>query len=72
MPGSATHARRSSRHLRPAFIRHRVVVAAELTQPWSSRQTKGQITRLKLVKRKMFGRGKLDLLEARMTGVTQM
>ena len=45
-------------------------VAAALTQPWSNGQTKGQITRLKLVKRQMDGRGKLDLLEARLIGAS--
>ncbi|MCJ2121597.1 hypothetical protein [Methylobacterium sp. J-077] len=37
-------------------------------QSWSNGQTEGQITRLKLVKRQMFGRAKLDLLEARLIG----
>ncbi len=32
---------------------------------WSNGQTKGQIRKLKLVKRLMCGRGKLDLLQAR-------
>ena len=31
-------------------------------------QTEGQITKLKLVKRQMCGRGKLDLLQARLIG----
>lgn len=53
------------------ITRDRPAVAAALTQPWSNGQTEGQITRLKLVKRQMFGRGKLDLLEARMIGVPQ-
>ena len=30
-------------------------------------QTEGQITKLKLVRRQMYGRGKLDLLCARLT-----
>jgi len=42
-------------------------VAAALTQPWSNGQTEGQITKLKLVRRQMYGRGKLDLLCARLT-----
>lgn len=41
-------------------------VAAAITSPWSNGQTEGHITRLKLVKRQMYGRGKLDLLEARL------
>lgn len=35
---------------------------------WSNGQTEGQITRLKLIKRQMYGRAKLDLLEARLVG----
>jgi transposase len=35
---------------------------------WSNGQTEGQITKLKLVKRQMYGRGKLDLLQARLIG----
>ncbi len=45
-------------------------VAAALMQPWSNGQTEGQITRLKLIKRQMYGRAKLDLLQARLIGAT--
>jgi len=37
-------------------------ILAGLTLPWSSGQTEGQITRLKLLKRSMYGRAKFDLL----------
>lgn len=43
-------------------------VAAALAEPWSNGQTEGQITKLKLVKRQMYGRAKLDLLRARLLG----
>ena len=43
---------------------------AAIVSPWSNGQTKGQITKLKLVKRQMYGRAKLDLLEARLIGAT--
>lgn len=43
-------------------------VAAAITSSWSNGQTEGQITKLKLVKRQMYGRGKLDLLQARVIG----
>jgi transposase len=34
----------------------------------SNGDTEGQITKLKLVKRQMYGRGKFDLLQARVVG----
>ncbi len=40
-------------------------VRAAIVEPWSNGQTEGQITKLKLVKRQMYGRGKIDLLRAR-------
>jgi transposase len=40
-------------------------VTAAITSGWSNGQTEGQICKLKLVKRQMYGRGKLDLLQAR-------
>ena len=43
-------------------------VKAALTEPWSNGQTEGQNTKLKLVKRQMYGRAGLDLLKARLLG----
>ena len=40
-------------------------VTAALTEPWSNGQTEGQITKLKLVKRQMYGRARLNFLRAR-------
>jgi transposase len=40
-----------------------------IVSQWSNGQTEGQITRLKLIKRQMYGRAKLDLLQARLVGV---
>jgi transposase len=40
-------------------------VRAALEYEWSNGQTEGQVHRLKLIKRAMYGRGKLDLLRAR-------
>ena len=45
-------------------------VRAALIMPWSNGQTEGQITKLKLVKRQMYGRAKLDLLRARLLATT--
>ena len=44
----------------------KAAVAAAITSVWSNGQTEGQITKLKLVKRTMYGRAKVDLLEARL------
>jgi transposase len=41
-------------------------VHAALTEPWSNGATEGHVTKLKLVRRQMYGRGKLDLLRARL------
>jgi len=41
-------------------------VSAAVTEQWSNGQTEGQITKLKMVKRQMYGRAKLDLLRARL------
>jgi transposase len=43
-------------------------VRAAITSSWSNGQTEGQITKLKLIKRQMYGRAKLDLLQARLIG----
>jgi transposase len=42
-----------------------LAVRAALEYEWSQGQVEGQVHRLKLVKRQMYGRGKLDLLRAR-------
>jgi transposase len=41
-------------------------VRAALTTPWSNGQAEGQITRLKLLKRQMYGRAGFDLLRRRL------
>jgi transposase len=40
-------------------------IQAALTTPWSSGQAEGQITRLKLIKRQMYGHASFDLLRRR-------
>ena len=45
---------------------NRAAVSAAIMVPWSNGQTAGQVTRLKLVKRQMYGRAKVDLLRARL------
>jgi transposase len=48
--------------------RDRDAICNAIVEPWSNGQTEGQITKLKLVKRQMYGRAKLDLLRARLLG----
>ena len=52
------------------IIRDKAAVCAAITKSWSNGQTEGQITKLKLVKRQMYGRAKIDLLQARLIGAT--
>ena len=52
------------------IVKDKAAVSAAITLSWSNGQTEGQITKLKLVKRQMYGRGKLDLLQARVIGAT--
>jgi transposase len=49
-------------------VRDEAAVRAAITSSWSNGQTEGQITRLKLVRRQMYGRGNIDLLQARLIG----
>ena len=40
-------------------------VTAGLTLPWSSGAVEGQVNRIKMIKRQLFGRAKFDLLRRR-------
>lgn len=40
-------------------------VRAALAEPWSNGHVEGQVNRLKLIKRSMYGRAKFDLLRQR-------
>ena len=51
-------------------VKDEMAVRAAIVLPWSNGQTEGQITKLKLVKRQMYGRGKIDLLQARLIGAS--
>jgi transposase len=48
-----------------AYAVRNTAVRAGLTEMWSNGQVEGQITRLKLIKRAMYGRASLDLLRRR-------
>ena len=45
--------------------RDEAAVRAAMQSEWSNGQTEGQVNRLKLLKRQLFGRAKFDLLRAR-------
>ena len=49
-------------------LKDEAAVRNAIISPWSNGQTEGQITKLKLVKRQMYGRAKIDLLQARLIG----
>jgi transposase len=49
-----------------ALLRDLDAVRSALTMSWSNGQTEGQISRLKTLKRAMYGRAGADLLRARM------
>jgi transposase len=51
--------------LAKSFRRDLDAIRAGVTLPWSTGPVEGHINRLKLVKRQMFGRAKLDLLASR-------
>ena len=53
-------------------IKDKAAVCAAITEPWSNGQTEGQIDKVKpgLAKRQMYGRAKIDLLQARLVGAT--
>jgi len=42
-----------------------LAVAAAVDTPWSTSQVEGQINRLKMIKRQMYGRAGFELLRAR-------
>jgi transposase len=51
------------------LTKDKAAVAAAIESPWSNGQTEGQVCKLKLVKRQMYGRGNIDLLQARVIGL---
>jgi transposase len=48
-----------------SLLRDKAAVLAALQLPWSNGQVEGQVHRLKLIKRQMYGRAKFDLLRLR-------
>jgi transposase len=58
------------RSLATGVRRDQRAVQAALDYAWSSGRVEGHITKIKLVKRQMFGRGSLDLLKQRVMAAT--
>lgn len=56
---------RELRQFAQGIERDRAVVEAALSRPERNGQVEGHITRLKLIKREMYGRAKFDLLRLR-------
>jgi len=59
------------RRLAQSFRRDYAAVQAGLTLPWSSGPVEGHINRLKMLKRHMYGRARLDLLSRRFVLASQ-
>ncbi len=53
------------------LARDHLAVRTAISTAWSNAQADGQINKLKLVKRQVYGRGKLDLLQARLIATGQ-
>jgi transposase len=51
------------------MTKDKAAVTAAIESIWSNGQTEGQICKLKLFKRQMYGRGNIDLLQARVIGL---
>ena len=71
-PGLATWSERAEasswaeiRSFATGLHRDQSAVEEALSSKWSNGQTEGQINRLKVLKRQMYGRAKLDLLRKR-------
>jgi transposase len=62
---AATSSLVAFRRLGKSFQRDYAAVKAGVTVPWSTSPVEGHINRLKMLKRHMFGRARLDLLSRR-------
>jgi transposase len=65
LTAAATSGLPEFRELAGGMRRDLPAIEAALTHSWSSGQVEGQVTRIKLVKRQMFGRAGFDLLRRR-------
>jgi transposase len=51
------------------IVKDKAAVQAAIVSAWSKRSNRRSNLKLKLVKRQMYGRGKIDLLQARVIGM---
>jgi transposase len=65
LAAAETSALREFRDFAAGLRRDYAAVEAAVTSAWSSGQVEGQVTRLKLVKRSMYGRAEFPLLRQR-------
>jgi transposase len=59
------HIPKAIRNFALSLVKDQAAVEASLELPWSNGQLEGQINRLKMIKRQMYGRANLKLLECR-------
>jgi transposase len=62
---AATETPRELRRFAQGLLQDEGAVRAALSSPWSNGQVEGQVNRLKLIKRMMYGRGGFELLRRR-------
>ena len=69
LPDWATKAAASShvelKNVAESLLQDAAAITAAMTEPWSKGQVEGQVGRLKMIKRQMFGRSGMALLRAR-------
>ena len=65
LEAATDHGAKELRNFAKSLRRDKAAVFAALSLPWSNGQVEGQINRLKLIKRQMYGRAKFDLLRLR-------
>jgi transposase len=68
---AATSSLGGFRRLAKSFQRDYAAIKAGVTLPWSTSPVEGHINRLKILKRQMFGRARLDLLHRRFVRAPQ-
>lgn len=59
------HGPKELRNFAKSLQRDKAAVLAAMSLPWSNGQVEGQVNRLKIIKRQMYGRAKFDLLRLR-------